>query len=114
MSNTNSNSHVEAQEELLRWKAKGIRHTFDPELVVMADLYPSKFYEKELKEMTYSETAKLLGISVKDFCSGKAECPVCGAPFIYHGIPKNGEIGCPCDAPNWKPYMAYKYSRKDK
>ena len=49
MSNTNSNPHVEAQEELLRWEAEGIRHTFDPELVVMEDIHPKKFYSKEQK-----------------------------------------------------------------
>lgn len=38
MTEPNLNPHEQAVEELLEWEAKGIRHTFDPELVVMADL----------------------------------------------------------------------------
>ena len=41
------NPHEAAVEELLAWEAQGIRHMFDPEYVVMADLYPSAIYGKE-------------------------------------------------------------------
>lgn len=44
MTESNLNPHEAAQEELLKWEEQGIRHTFDPELVVLADIYPNKFY----------------------------------------------------------------------
>jgi hypothetical protein len=47
MSKRELNPHEQAQEELLKWEAQGIRHMFDPEYVVMADLYPSAIYGKE-------------------------------------------------------------------
>lgn len=44
MSEKELNPHTQAQEELLKWEQQGIRNVFDPELVVVADLYPSRFY----------------------------------------------------------------------
>ena len=44
MSEPNLNQHEQAIEELLKWDEQGIRNTFDPEAVVMADLYPRRFY----------------------------------------------------------------------
>jgi len=51
MSEPNLNPHIKAQLELEYWEAQGIRHTFDPELVVLADLYPNGLYpDKYLKK----------------------------------------------------------------
>ena len=49
MTEPNLNPHEAAQLELEYWEAQNIRHCFDPELVVVADLYPKKFYNKEQK-----------------------------------------------------------------
>lgn len=43
MIDPNINPHEGAVEELLKWEKQGVRHTFDPELVVLADL---KIYDK--------------------------------------------------------------------
>ena len=50
MSKRELNPHEQAVEELLKWEQQGIRNTFDPELVVMADLYPSKFYPERYRK----------------------------------------------------------------
>ena len=50
MIDTNLNPHTQAVEELEKWDEQGIRHAFDPEAIVMADLYPRKFYPDRYKE----------------------------------------------------------------
>lgn len=45
MSERELNSHEQAVVELEKWEEQGVRHMFDPTVVVMGDLY-----RKEVKE----------------------------------------------------------------
>ena len=51
------NPHEAAVVELLAWEAQGIRHMFDLEYVVMADLYPSAIYGKEYWKRNVPKTS---------------------------------------------------------
>ena len=50
MINPNTDPHELAVLELEKWDEQGIKHAFDPEAIVMADLYPRKFYPDRYKE----------------------------------------------------------------
>lgn len=50
MIDSNINPHEQAVEELSKWEAKGIRHAFDPEIVVLADFNRKRNDNEEQKK----------------------------------------------------------------